>query len=62
MRDLLRIALHTLYSDGLEDSGQIEDPTVHLVSVLEIAVQLLPCSKAEVLDKRHSRYRKGIVR
>lgn len=58
VRDLLQVALHTLYNDGLENSGQIEDPTAHLVSVLEIAVQLLPCSEAEGLDKMHSLYRK----
>jgi len=58
VRDLLQIALHTLYNDGLENSGRIEDPTAHLVSVLEIAVQLLPCSEGEGLDKMHALFQK----
>ena len=56
VQDLLQIALHTLYNDGLENSGQIQDPTSHLVSVLEVAVQLLPCSEAEGLDNLHRLY------
>ena len=56
VQDLLKIALHTLENSGLENSSQIEDPTFHLTSVLEIAIQLLPCSEAEGLDKLHALY------
>lgn len=56
VKDLLQIALHTLYNDGLENSGEIQDPTFHLTSILEIAVQLLPCSEAEGLDSLHKLY------
>jgi len=56
VQDLLKIALHTLENSGLENSSQIEDPTFHLTSVLEIAVQLLPCCEAEGLDKLHTLY------
>jgi hypothetical protein len=56
VQDLLKIALHTLENSGLENSSQIEDPTLHLTSVLEIALQLLPCSEAEGLDKLHMLY------
>lgn len=56
VQDLLKIALHTLENSGLENSSQIEDPTFHLTSVLEIAIQLLPCSEAEGLDKLHTLY------
>lgn len=56
VQDLLKIALHTLENSGLENSSQIEDPTFHLTSVLEIAVQLLPCAEAEGLDKLHTLY------
>jgi hypothetical protein len=53
VRDLLKISLHTLYNDELENSGRIKDPSFHVVSVLEIAVQLLPCCEAEALDECH---------
>lgn len=56
VQDLLKIALHTLENSGLENSSQIEDPTFHLTSVLEIALQLLPCCEAEGLDKLHTLY------
>jgi hypothetical protein len=56
VQDLLKIALHTLENSGMENSSQIEDPTLHLTSVLEIVLQLLPCSEAEVLDKLHMLY------
>lgn len=56
VKDLLQIALHALYNDGLENSGEIQDPTFHLTSVLEIAVQLLPCSEAEGMDIMHKLY------
>jgi hypothetical protein len=56
VKDLLKIALHTLENSGLENSSQIADPTFHLTSVLEIAIQLLPCSEAEGLDKLHTLY------
>lgn len=56
VQDLLKIALHTLENSGLENSSQIEDPTFHLMSVLEIAIQLLPCSEAEGLDKLNTLY------
>ena len=56
VQDLLKIALHTLENSGLENSSQIEDPTFHLTSVLEIAIQLLPCCEAEGLDKLHTLY------
>ena len=56
VQDLLKIALHTLENSGMENSSQIEDPTLHLTSVLEIALQLLPCSEAEGLDKLHMLY------
>lgn len=56
VQDLLKIALHTLENSGLENSSQIEDPAFHLTSVLEIAIQLLPCSEVEGLDKLHTLY------
>jgi hypothetical protein len=56
VQDLLKIALHTLENSDLENSSQIQDPTFHLTSILEIAIQLLPCSEAEGLDKLHSLY------
>lgn len=56
VQDLLKIALHTLENSDLENSSQIEDPTFHLTSILEIAIQLLPCSEAEGLDKLHKLY------
>ena len=56
VQDLLKIALHTLENSDLENSSQIEDPTFHLASVLQIAIQLLPCCEAEGLDKLHKLY------
>lgn len=56
VQDLLKIALHTLENSDLENSSQIQDPAFHLTSVLEIAVQLLPCSESEGLDKLHKLY------
>ena len=56
VQDLLKIALHTLENSGLDNSSQIEDPTFHLTSVLEIALQLLPCAEAEGLEKLHTLY------
>ncbi|RXM47163.1 hypothetical protein [Flavobacterium sp. YO12] len=56
VQDLLKIALHTLENSDLENSSQIEDPAFHLTSILEIAVQLLPCCEAEGLDKLHKLY------
>jgi hypothetical protein len=56
VQDLLKIALHTLENSDLENSSQIQDPAFHLTSVLEIALQLLPCSEAEGLDKLHKLY------
>lgn len=56
VQDLLKIALHTLENSDLENSSQIEDPAFHLTSILEIAIQLLPCSEAEGLDKLHKLY------
>lgn len=45
LRDLLKISLHTLYNDGLENSGQIANPSFHIASLLEIAIQLCPIVK-----------------
>ena len=56
VQDLLKIALHTLENSDLENSSQIEDPAHHLTSILELAVQLLPCCEAEGLDKLHKLY------
>lgn len=56
VQDLLKIALHTLENSNLENSSQIQDPAFHLTSVLEIALQLLPCCEAEGLDKLHKLY------
>lgn len=56
VQDLLKIALHTLENSDMENSSQIEDPDFHLTSILEIAVQLLPCCEAEGLDKLHKLY------
>lgn len=56
VQDLLKTALHTLENSGLENSSQIDDPAFHLTSILEIAIQLLPCAEAEGLDKLHMLY------
>lgn len=53
IKDLLKICLHTLYNNGTQNSGQIIDPTIHLVSILEMAVQLIPCTEGEALDAMH---------
>jgi len=53
IRDLLKISLHTLYNDDLENSGQIADPSFHLQRLLEIIVQLIPYSEGEILDECH---------
>jgi hypothetical protein len=53
IKDLLKICLHTLYNSGSQNSGQIVDPTTHLISILEMAVQLIPCIEGEVLDSMH---------
>lgn len=53
IKDLLKICLHTLYNSGTQNSGQIIDPTMHMISVLEMAVQLLPCTEGEALDAMH---------
>ena len=56
VQDLLKIALHTLENSDLENSSQIQDPAFHLTSVLEIALQLLPCSESEGLHIMHKLY------
>ncbi|MEN2400880.1 hypothetical protein GKZ90_0013935 [Flavobacterium sp. MC2016-06] len=56
VQDLLKTALHSLENSGLENSSQIQDPTFHLTSILEIAIQLLPCAEAEGLDKLYKQY------
>ena len=56
VQDLLKIAVHTLDNSDMENSSHIEDPAFHLTSILEIAVQLLPCCEAEGLDKLHKLY------
>ncbi|TRW25978.1 hypothetical protein FMM05_07080 [Flavobacterium zepuense] len=53
IRDLLKISLHTLYNDDLENSGQIADPSFHLQRLLEITVQLIPHGEGEILDECH---------
>lgn len=56
VQDLLKTALHSLENSGLENSSQIDDPAFHLTSILEIAIQLLPCAESEGLDKLHMLY------
>ncbi|MBF4518734.1 hypothetical protein IRZ71_20455 [Flavobacterium sp. ANB] len=56
VQNLMKIALHALENSDLENSSQIEDPAFHLTSILEIAIQLLPCCEAEGLDKLHKLY------
>ncbi len=58
VRNLLKISLHTLYNNDLENSGSVEDPSFHILSVLEIAVQLLPCGEAEALHECHKLFLK----
>lgn len=53
IKDLLKICLHTLYNSGSQNSGQIINPTMHLISVLEMVVQLIPCTEGEALDAMH---------
>lgn len=53
VKDLLQIAVHTLQNSGSENSGSITEPAIHLSSLLEIAVQLLPCPEGEALDVMH---------
>lgn len=56
VKDLLQIAVHTLQNSGSENSSQIRQPALHLTSVLEIAIQLLPCPEGEGLDLLHQLY------
>lgn len=56
VRDLLKIAVHTLQNNGTENSGQIKNNAGHLIGVLEVAVQLMPCSEGEGLDRLHQPY------
>lgn len=56
VRDLLKISVHTLQNNGTENSGQIKNPAGHLIGVLEVAIQLMPCSEGEGLDKLHQLY------
>jgi len=51
IEDLLKISLHALYNDGSENCGLIKNPSAHIVSVLEIVIQLLPDREIEVLDE-----------
>ncbi|MFH7004215.1 hypothetical protein [Flavobacterium bizetiae] len=53
IRDLLKICLHTLYNSGSQNSGQIKNPEKYLISILEVAVQLLPLTEGEALDEMH---------
>ncbi|MFD2938513.1 hypothetical protein [Flavobacterium notoginsengisoli] len=54
IKDLLKICLHTLYNSESQNSGQIKNPTVHMISVLEMAVQLIPSTEGEALDAVHA--------
>lgn len=50
VRDLLKVAVHTIENNGSENSGTIEYPSNHVTTVLELALQFLPCSECEGLD------------
>ncbi|GEP52136.1 hypothetical protein FNO01nite_28080 [Flavobacterium noncentrifugens] len=56
--DLMKIALHTMYNDGSQNSGEVVDPSSHVASLLEILDQLLPLSEFEMLDGCHELYLK----
>ena len=56
--DLMKIAMHTLYNDGSQNSGEVVDPSSHVVSLLEIIDQLLPLTEFEMLDGCHELYLK----
>ncbi|WP_170227624.1 hypothetical protein, partial [Flavobacterium noncentrifugens] len=56
--DLMKIALHTIYNDGSQNSGEVIDPSSHVASLLEVIDQLLPLSEFEMLDGCHELYLK----
>lgn len=56
--DLMKIALHTMYNDGSQNSGEVTDPSSHVASLLEVIDQLLPLSEFEMLDGCHELYLK----
>ena len=54
----MKIAMHTLYNDGSQNSGEVTDPGSHVASLLEVIDQLLPLSEFEMLDSCHGLYLK----
>jgi len=54
--NLMKIAMHTLYNDDSQNSGEIREPSIHVVSLLEIIDQLLPLTEFEMLDGCHELY------
>jgi len=56
--DLMKIAMHTMYNDGSQNSGEVIDPSSHVASLLEVIDQLLPLTEFEMLDGCHELYLK----
>lgn len=56
--DLLEISMHSLYHNGDNNSGEINEPSHAVINVLKIASQLLPVNEFEVLDSCHELYLK----
>lgn len=56
--DLMKIARHTMYNDGSQNSGEVIDPSSHVASLLEVIDQLFPLTEFEMLDSCHELYLK----
>ncbi|MDD2674204.1 MAG: hypothetical protein PHF81_04935 [Flavobacterium sp.] len=53
VQDLLKTCLNTIYNHENGNATEVENPIMHLKTLLEIAVQLLPINEGEAFDAVH---------
>ncbi|QKJ64962.1 hypothetical protein [Flavobacterium sp. M31R6] len=53
VQDLLKTCLNTIYNHENGNATEVENPIIHLKTLLEIAVQLLPINEGEAFDAVH---------
>ncbi len=49
--DLIKLCIKAIEAEESHDRGLIVSPLVNIINILEIAIQILPFEKAELLDQ-----------
>jgi hypothetical protein len=56
IKELLKVSLLAVQDGSVYDNSLIINPHINVASIIEIAIQLMPCNEGEALDACHKLY------